>query len=98
MKKINKRNKFIINILATNGKDQVIKMCEELGELITALSRWYINDRPNLDNVHEELCDVIFMAEQMRCYFGITQEEVNNRINAKIQKYKDRHKEFNNGK
>lgn len=71
-------------------------MCEELGELITALSRWYINDRPNLDNVHEELVDVIFMAEQMRCYFGITQEEVNDRINGKIQKYKEKHKEFNN--
>ncbi|MBP9987995.1 MAG: hypothetical protein KBT46_00700 [Ruminococcus sp.] len=88
------KDRFIIDVLATNGKDQVIKMCEELGELITALSRWYINDRSNLDNVHEELVDVIFMTEQMRCYFGITQEEVDNRINAKIQKYKDRHKEF----
>lgn len=94
MKMMTEKDRFIIDVLAANGKNQVIKMCEELGELITALSRWYINDRSNLDNVHEELADVIFMAEQMRCYFGITQEEVNDRINAKIQKYKDRHKEF----
>lgn len=50
---------------------QTLKAIEEMGECISALSRW-IGESQNqsLDNVREEIADVTIMMEQMRLFFG----------------------------
>ena len=56
-------------IVKRNGKAQVNKCIEECSELIKALANWYA-DKPDYDNIAEEIADVEIMCEQMRIFFG----------------------------
>lgn len=48
---------------------QIDKAIEEMGELITALSRRRL-DRSRREDIAEEIADVIIMANQLRIIYG----------------------------
>ncbi len=55
------------------GNNQMIKACEECGELIQALSKYVLNQNSDVDNVCEEIADVEIMCQQMREIFSSMQ-------------------------
>lgn len=50
------------------GYAQLIKACEEIGELQVALCK-YLNDQGTKDAIYEEVADVRIMLEQIEFYF-----------------------------
>lgn len=70
---------------------QLIKMQEECGELITAISKYFIaarEDNPETwvemtENVREEIADVNIMIQQMKRYGGLNTARIN-----EIEEYK----------
>ncbi len=60
-------------------KSQMIACIEELNEAAAALAR-HLNDKTELDKVHEELADAEIMIDQMKCIF----------YEAKIQNWRQR--------
>lgn len=57
---------------------QIIKTIEELGELETALARYFDENKSDNDNICEEIADVEIMLEQLKMIFD----------NKMINKYK----------
>ena len=65
-------DKRICSILNFYGEEnQKIKAMEELGELITGLAKW------NLENIQEEIADVEIMLSQLKLFKGIDIEKIN---------------------
>jgi NTP pyrophosphatase (non-canonical NTP hydrolase) len=56
-----------INTFGAN--QQIIKAMEELGELNTALARYFNTDKIDLNNIYEEIADVEIMCNQLRLIF-----------------------------
>ncbi|MBQ0124972.1 MAG: hypothetical protein KBS59_01440 [Clostridiales bacterium] len=82
-----RKDEFIGYVIHKYKEKQLVKAMEELGELNSALAR-IVNDlKPDYDNFEEELCDVIFMCEQLLWYFDIPDETVEARIQQKIDKF-----------
>lgn len=59
-----------INTFGAN--QQIIKAMEELGELSTALARYFTkkDDEANFNNIYEEIADVEIMCSQLRLIFN----------------------------
>lgn len=54
------------------GKQQVLKLVEEMAELIQAIAKYEFNDSAkNLDNLIEEIADVEIVLEQVKYLSGI---------------------------
>lgn len=65
-------DKRICSILNFYGEEnQKIKAIEELGELITGLAKW------DLENIQEEIGDVEIMLSQLKLFKGIDIEKIN---------------------
>lgn len=62
---------------------QIDKALEEMGELITALSRRRL-ERSHREDIIEEIADVIIMANQLRIIYG--GDLVDNAIDQKLQR------------
>lgn len=82
-----KKQKQLLNsILRKHGfRNQIVKTCEELSELETALLKCY-NKGPGegrIEAVQEEIADVYIMLEQIRKQF-MSREELDNWIDYKI--------------
>lgn len=85
---------FIPYVLGREGYPrQCIKATEEMGECIQRLARYSLSDRCDRDETAEEICDVILMMREMCCVFEISDEEVAERIQDKINKYMRRQKQ-----
>lgn len=85
--------------LAEFGQNaQMIKTCEELGELSTQLCK-RLNGSPTTDAaIIDEVADVLIMANQMRTLFGA--EAVDTRIEFKLNRtmqFIQKRKEERNG-
>lgn len=88
-----KKQKQLLNsILKKHGfRNQMVKTCEELSELETALLKCY-NKGPGegrIEAVQEEIADVYIMLEQIRKQF-MSREELDNWINYKITREAER--------
>lgn len=88
-------SKQLLNsILRKHGfRNQVVKTCEELSELETALLKCY-NKGPGegrIEAVQEEIADVYIMLEQIRKQF-MSREELDNWIDYKITREAERGK------
>ena len=69
---------------------QILKACEELGELIRAISRMGIQPTISVRrNLIDELVDVQIMLEQVMLMFEINQDEYLKQYNFKLQRLKD---------
>jgi len=53
--------------------NQIAQMFEEMGELMTAISRFYFRERKDVskEDIAEEIVDVNIMTKQMEYIFGI---------------------------
>ncbi|AGX43978.1 hypothetical protein [Clostridium saccharobutylicum] len=56
-----------INTFGAN--QQIIKAMEELGELSTALARYFDKNKIDCNNIYEEIADVEIMCSQLRLIF-----------------------------
>ncbi len=88
-----KKQKQLLNsILRKHGfRNQIVKTCEELSELETALLKCY-NKGPGegrIEAVQEEIADVYIMLEQIRKQF-MSREELDNWIDYKITREAER--------
>lgn len=68
---------------------QVVVAIEELSELQKELCK-ALRDKPNKDNIIEEMADCIIMLNQMQLYFNISDEELHEQIVYKIKRTKNR--------
>jgi hypothetical protein len=80
------------NMINKFNEKQVIVAIEELSELQKELCKSLRNkDKINLDNLIEEIADVEIMLEQIKIYFDILQEKIDNIIQQKIDRTKERY-------
>lgn len=77
------------NLIHKYGNNQLIVAIEELSELQKELCKFF-RDKFNINNIIEELADVIIMLEQVKIYFGITDDRLNKEIEFKINRTKER--------
>lgn len=68
---------------------QILKLCEECAELITAINHCK-DGRDKASHVAEEIADVSIMLEQMRIAFGIGANEVKRWIEDKLERLEER--------
>lgn len=79
---------FINYILRANGVvRQCIKAIEELAELIHVLSRYAFDGELDRENLGEELADVVLMLRELSEAFDISDLEIEQRIQGKINRY-----------
>lgn len=71
------------------GDKQVVVAIEELSELQKELCK-SLRDKTNKENIIEEMADVIIMINQMQMYFKISDEELHQEINYKLNRTKER--------
>lgn len=70
--------------------NQMLKCCEELSELETAILKHINKDTNNTDEVLDEMADVYIMLEQMKNVFPFGENILNDRINYKLNRQMDR--------
>lgn len=76
--------------LETYGEEkQIKKAVQELTELLLAIS-YYPEEKCGLDALVDEIADVTIMCEQLRMIYGISDEEVCDRMDYKIQRLVER--------
>lgn len=73
-----KRELYLKAVNTFGANQQIIKAMEELGELSTALARYFTKSKSNTSNINEEIADVEIMLNQLRLIFS----------NAEIDKHK----------
>jgi NTP pyrophosphatase (non-canonical NTP hydrolase) len=80
------------------GQVQLLIACEEMGELIQAISKmeraaFSKADKGKLKNhIVEEIADVLIILDELLLYYGIDVEEVDKAKNMKIARLKKRAK------
>ena len=85
--------KVLDNSLMQNGVNQQLMVCmEEPAELIQAISKVerYPDEVDRIENVVEEIADVLICIEYLKMIYNIDQEEIENWINKKIKRIKER--------
>lgn len=94
----------IIKIAETYGFDTQSRQCiEEMAELTVALNKYHrerdkwssflkecFNDNTSLENVKEEIADVYIMLEQMKYLLNISETDIENIINRKLERQLER--------
>ena len=83
------RKELYTKLLDLHGDKQIIIAIEELSELQKELCK-FLRNNSNHDNMAEEIADVEIMLEQMKMYFGIDDEEVEEMKKLKIQRTQER--------
>lgn len=79
---------FIEYILRKNGVcRQCIKAIEEMAELIHVFSRYAFDGEFDRENLGEELADVVLMLREIAEAFDISDLEIEQRIQGKIDRY-----------
>ena len=76
-----------INIIQHYGLMHQLKyMQTEIFELNEAVLEYYHNYEESVDHIREELADVLVMLLQIKEYFGINGEDLNEIMNQKIDR------------
>jgi len=90
-----KQLEIIEKAIEVFGKNkQVIKSCEELAELIMAVAKYRLGEG-NRGNVVEEIADVLIMIEDIKIMFNIPMCDIQDVINAKLERLEGRINEKN---
>ena len=82
-----------VQLINKFGKLQLIVAIEELSELAKELCKYLRLEAGtafNINNLVEEVADVSIMIEQIKIYFGINETRLQDEINAKIERTKQR--------
>ena len=72
------------------AKSQMLKCCEELSELETAILKHINKDTNNTDEVLDEMADVYIMLEQMKSVFPFGENVLEERIEYKLDRQMQR--------
>lgn len=72
------------------AKPQMLKCCEELSELETAILKHINKDINNTEAVLDEMADVYIMLEQMKCVFPFGENVLEERIEYKLNRQAQR--------
>lgn len=83
------RKELYTQLLTLYGVQQVIVAIEELSELQKEFCK-ALRFKVNLQNIVEEIADVEIMLEQMKIYFKINEEEIEEMKKIKIERTKER--------
>lgn len=83
------REDLLNNLKIRGGKTQIIKTCEEMSELQTALLH-YCNGKDSVNHVTEEIADVLVMIEQLKIIFNVSEKDVEEIMEYKILREKAR--------
>lgn len=83
------RKELYTKLLNLYGDKQIIIAIEELSELQKELCKSLRNNY-NYGNIVEEIADVEIMLEQMKIYFEINEEEVEEMKEIKTKRTKER--------
>ena len=79
---------FTKYILKKNGNyRQCVKAIEEMAELIHVLSRFVFDGELDRENLGEELADVILMTRELAEAFDVSDLEIEQRIQGKVDRY-----------
>ena len=81
---------IILTKLVNKYGEQQINICiEEMSELTKELCK-HNRGKTNIANIKEEIADVYIMLYQMQVLFEIDTEEINEVINYKVNRTKER--------
>lgn len=72
------------------AKPQMLKCCEELSELETAILKHLNKDKNNTEEVLDEMADVYVMLEQMKSVFPFGENVLEDRIEYKLNRQLER--------
>lgn len=86
VKNINEKDIYLKAINTFGANQQIIKAMEELGELSTALARYFTKSKSNTANINEEIADVEIMLSQLRLIFS--NAEIDHHKKAKLERLK----------
>jgi len=77
----------LFNILKLFGRScQLLKFCEECGELIRACNRHEVSADIEKDNLTEEIADVYVMLHQIQIMYELDHKEIEKIYNGKIDR------------
>ena len=76
-------------LIAKYGMLQLVVVIEELSELQKELCK-SLRDKTNIDNIIEEIADVEIMLEQLKLYFKIDNNKIDNIKSEKLNRTKER--------
>lgn len=68
-------NEILEKAITRYGQNQIIVAIEELSELQKELTK-YLRNKGNLDHIAEEIADVEIMVKQIKMYFCIKNDTV----------------------
>lgn len=81
-----------------DARSQMLKCCEELSELESAILKYLNKDGNNSEDVLDEMADVYIMLEQMKSVFPFGENVLNERIDYKLDRQHKRMKGVNGEK
>lgn len=76
-------NKYKIILGHYGAKNQLLKTCEECGELISAIMK-HVTEGGSAENIISEIADVYIMIQQLILIYGA--EKVSPEIERKLQR------------
>jgi len=70
------------------AENQALQLCEECGELIQASSKYVRQGGAPItkEAMIDEIVDVMVVADQFLLLFGVSDEDIESRITAKVQR------------
>lgn len=84
-------NELIDAIIEKNGiQAQTIQLGEEMSELFTAVSHRLRNRTTSNEHIKEEVADVMFMLRQLIRFFDLDEKEIEEVIEQKKQRMRER--------
>ena len=86
---MNNQESVYVQLIEKYKDKQLIVAIEELSELQKELCKT-LRGNINKENIIEELADVYIMLDQVKIYFSITSNEVEEMIDKKIERTKER--------
>lgn len=86
----NKINNVCEKLLKKYGEKQLIVAVEELSEMIKAITK-SLRGNFDIENITEEIADVFIILEQLKLYFNIGETELNEVIEFKINRTKEKY-------
>ena len=87
MMKHSNRINLYKNLFERNKEKQLIVALEELSELQKEITK-NLRKKSNIDNLIEEIADVQIIIEQLKYYFNIPEESVNEVMDYKLERTK----------
>ena len=85
----NRKRKALFILNSYDSKAQMLKCCEELSELNTAILQ-HINKGNNDKAILEEMADAYIMLEQLKCMMPFGENVLEDMIDHKLDRQLDR--------